>query len=330
MTNAELNTLLPRCRQGPIIDDAYAQPQAEHGEFGPPVDPTPAPRPGRGHAERPLRNASCGSTAARHGPDLWEAVRGHDQIWTYMSYGPVCRRRPPLRTGSRAREASPDPFYYAILDAAGRAVGLTTLVNIQPAMRTIEVGHILYSPALQRTPLATEAQYLLARYVFETLGYRRYEWKCNALNRPSYRAALRFGFTFEGVFRQHMIVKGHSRDTAWFSMLDTEWPARKAAFERWLAPENFDDAGAPANESGRSQSIYVGWASSRHQRMRGRALARPITFRHEMMGFASAQPILRGIMPWPDGCRTRSRSSPRRGRASGGRSRRRSSLKARS
>ena len=110
-------------------------------------------------------------------------------------------------------------------------------------MRVIEVGHIVYSPALQRTPLATEAQYLLARYVFETLGYRRYEWKCNALNAASRRAALRFGFTFEGVFRQHMIVKGRNRDTAWFSMLDGEWPARKAAFERWLAPDNFDADG---------------------------------------------------------------------------------------
>ena len=130
-----------------------------------------------------------------------------------------------------------------MVDTSGRALGLITLVNIQPAMRSVEVAHILYSPALQRTALATEAQYLLARYAFETLGYRRYEWKCNALNKSSYRAAQRFGFTFEGVFRQHMIVKGRSRDTAWFSMLDGEWPARKTAFERWLAPDNFDADG---------------------------------------------------------------------------------------
>jgi RimJ/RimL family protein N-acetyltransferase len=110
-------------------------------------------------------------------------------------------------------------------------------------MGVIEVGHILYSPALQRTPLGTEAQYLLARYAFETLGYRRYEWKCNALNAPSRRAALRYGFVFEGVLRQHMIAKGRNRDTAFFSMLDSEWPARTAAFERWLAPENFDADG---------------------------------------------------------------------------------------
>ena len=116
-------------------------------------------------------------------------------------------------------------------------------MEIRPAMRVVEVGHIVYSPALQRTPLATEAQFLLMRYAFETLGYRRYEWKCNALNAPSRRAALRFGFKFEGLFRQHMIAKGRNRDTAWFSILDSEWPARKAAFERWLAPENFDSNG---------------------------------------------------------------------------------------
>jgi RimJ/RimL family protein N-acetyltransferase len=110
-------------------------------------------------------------------------------------------------------------------------------------MRVIEVGHVCYGPALQRTPLATEAQYLLARYVFEVLGYRRHEWKCHVFNAPSRRAALRLGFTYEGIFRQHMIVKGRNRDTAWFSMLDSEWPARKAAFERWLAPENFGPDG---------------------------------------------------------------------------------------
>jgi RimJ/RimL family protein N-acetyltransferase len=118
-----------------------------------------------------------------------------------------------------------------------------SLMEIRPTHRVIEVGNIVYSPALQRTPLSTEAQYLIARYAFETLRYRRYEWKCNALNAPSRRAALRFGFSYEGLFRQHMIVKGHNRDTAWYSMLDSEWPARKAAFERWLAPENFDSNG---------------------------------------------------------------------------------------
>jgi RimJ/RimL family protein N-acetyltransferase len=116
-------------------------------------------------------------------------------------------------------------------------------MEIRPAMRVIEVGNIVYSPGLQRTPAGTEAQYLIARHVFETLGYRRYEWKCNALNEPSKRAALRLGFTYEGTFRQHMIVKGRNRDTAWFAILDGEWPAVKAAFEHWLSPSNFDQYG---------------------------------------------------------------------------------------
>jgi RimJ/RimL family protein N-acetyltransferase len=136
-----------------------------------------------------------------------------------------------------------DPYSYAIVDRSGQVMGVATLMEIRPAMRVIEVGHIVYSPALQRTPLGTEAQYLLARYAFETLGYRRYEWKCDAHNAPSRRAALRYGFVFEGILRRHMIAKGRTRDTAYFSMLDSEWPARKAAFEKWLAPENFDASG---------------------------------------------------------------------------------------
>src|SRR5262249_60272899 len=113
------------------------------------------------------------------------------------------------------------------------------LMQLGPARRVREVGHVLYSPALQRTPLGTEAQYLLAKYAFETLGYRRYEWKCNSLNEASKRAALRYGFTYEGTFRQHLITKGRNRDNTWFSMLDSEWPARKRAFEQWLSPDNF-------------------------------------------------------------------------------------------
>jgi RimJ/RimL family protein N-acetyltransferase len=116
-------------------------------------------------------------------------------------------------------------------------------MRIDPANRVIEVGHVMYTPAMQRSARATEAQYLFARHVFDELGYRRYEWKCDNLNAPSRRAAERFGFTFEGVFRQHMIVKGRNRDTAWFAMLDGEWPARKAAYERWLKPDNFDGQG---------------------------------------------------------------------------------------
>jgi RimJ/RimL family protein N-acetyltransferase len=114
---------------------------------------------------------------------------------------------------------------------------------MEPAMGVIEVGNILLSPSLQRTTAATEAMYLMARHVFDDLGYRRYEWKCNAENQPSRRAARRFGFTFEGIFRQHMVIKGRNRDTAWFSMLDGEWPASKQAFESWLDPVNFDSDG---------------------------------------------------------------------------------------
>jgi RimJ/RimL family protein N-acetyltransferase len=175
---------------------------------------------------------------ARHRASLWDAVRGHDKIWTYMAYGPFADEA-AFSDWLASRVALIDPYYYAIVEPSGRAIGLATLMSIRPDMRVVEVGNILLSPALQRTPLATETQYLLARYAFETLRYRRYEWKCDALNAASRRAALRFGFTFEGIFRDHMIIKGRSRDTAWFAMLEAEWPAGKAAFERWLSPENF-------------------------------------------------------------------------------------------
>ena len=209
--------------------------------LGAPVDPTPAALPGPvvlagrfGRVEK--------LDASRHGDELWEAVRGHDRVWTYMSYGPFADAA-AFSAWLAERAELKDPYYYAVLDANGRALGVATLMEIRPAMRVIEVGHIVYGAPLQRTPLATEAQYLLARYVFETLGYRRYEWKCYALNAASRRAAARYGFTFEGIFRQHMIVKGRNRDTAWLSILDSEWPARKRAFEAWLTPDNFDAEG---------------------------------------------------------------------------------------
>lgn len=176
--------------------------------------------------------------ASKHGASLWNAVRGHDKLWTYMAYGPFADEG-AFSGWLASRAALADPYYYAIVEPSGCAVGLATLMSIRPDMRVAEVGNILLGPSLQRTPLATEAQYLLARYAFEVLRYRRYEWKCDALNAASRRAALRFGFSFEGIFRDHMIIKGRSRDTAWFAMLESEWPARKAAFERWLAPENF-------------------------------------------------------------------------------------------
>jgi RimJ/RimL family protein N-acetyltransferase len=178
----------------------------------------------------------------RHHTDLWAALATHDQIWTYLAYGPFADAT-AFERWLMARAAISDPFSYAVIDTTGRALGIITLMSVRTDMRVIEVGNIVLSPALQRTPLATEAQYLIARYVFETLGYRRYEWKCNAENAASRRAAERFGFNFEGLFRQHMIVKGRNRDTAWYAMLDTEWPSRKLAFERWLAPGNFDADG---------------------------------------------------------------------------------------
>ena len=180
--------------------------------------------------------------ADRHSAALWDAVKRHDHIWTYMAYGPFADDA-ALSCWIHERAALADPYSFAILDRKGHALGVAALMAIRPSMRVIEVGNILLSPALQRTPLATEIQYLLAQYAFETLGYRRYEWKCDALNAASRGAALRLGFTFEGVFRQHMIIKGRNRDTAWFAMLDSDWPQRKLAFERWLAPDNFDEHG---------------------------------------------------------------------------------------
>jgi len=208
---------------------------------GLPVDDTPARRPGPATLDG--RYGRVERLDIRHTADLWQAYAGHDHIWTYLSsYGPFAGAG-AFSDWLASRVALDDPYYYAIIDRSGRAVGVATLMEIRPAMRVIEVGHIVYSPALMRTLLGTEAQYLLARYAFETLGYRRYEWKCNALNASSRRAALRYGFVYEGTFRQRVIAKGRNRDDAWFSMLDREWPARKAAFERWLAPENFDAAG---------------------------------------------------------------------------------------
>jgi RimJ/RimL family protein N-acetyltransferase len=210
--------------------------------IGPPVDDTPAAYPGP--VTLTGRFGRVEKLTPTHAASLWKAVKGHDRIWTYMpSYGPFAD---PAAFGAwvAQRAVLDDPYSYAIVDTQGRAVGIFALMAIRPEHRVVEVGNVIYAPALQRTPLATEAQYLLARYAFETLRYRRYEWKCDALNAPSNRAAKRYGFTFEGIFRQHMIGKGHGRDSAWYAMLDTEWPARKAAFERWLAPENFEADGS--------------------------------------------------------------------------------------
>jgi RimJ/RimL family protein N-acetyltransferase len=191
--------------------------------------------------------------AAAHGDDLWAGTGGaaHESLWRYMHDGPFLDRA-AFQLHLERKAVSEDPFLFTIVDrGSGLAVGQAALMRIKPGHRVIEVGNIMFSPALQRTRGATEAMYLLARYVFEDLGYRRYEWKCNTRNEPSESAALRLGFSFEGIFRQHMIVKGENRDTAWFAMLDSEWPARKQEFERWLAPSNFDAEGRQKTPLGR-------------------------------------------------------------------------------
>jgi RimJ/RimL family protein N-acetyltransferase len=183
--------------------------------------------------------------SGKHGDALWQGLGGaeNEDLWRYMRAGPFMDRA-AFDDHLRARAASEDPLVFAIVDrGTGCAVGLIQLMRIDPPNRVIEIGGVLYGRALQRSRGATEAMYLLARHVFEDLGYRRYEWKCNTSNEASRRAALRLGFTFEGVFRKHMIVKGKSRDTAWFSMLDSEWPERKRRFERWLEESNFDSEG---------------------------------------------------------------------------------------
>ena len=170
-------------------------------------------------------------------------MRGQDELWTWLADGPFSTES-ELREALAQKQAATAAVFLAVVPAAtGKAAGYASYMRIEPAHGVIEVGNILLSSGLQRTTAATEAMYLMARHAFDNLGYRRYEWKCNAQNQPSRRAALRLGFTFEGIFRQHMVIKDLNRDTAWFSMLDHEWPARKAAFEAWLDPANFDEAG---------------------------------------------------------------------------------------
>ena len=179
-----------------------------------------------------------------HGDALYEGTHGdhRDELWRYLFEGPFPDRS-SFAAHLQQQASSEDPLFFAIVDSAsGRAVGQAAYLRVEPVHKVIEVGHIIFTPKLQRTAGATEAMFLMAQHVFD-LGYRRYEWKCNARNAPSVRAARRLGFTFEGIFRQHLIVKGRNRDTAWFSMLDTEWPDRKANFERWLHPDNFDQHG---------------------------------------------------------------------------------------
>jgi RimJ/RimL family protein N-acetyltransferase len=218
-------------------------------------DPLPGwtsrPRPPR----TPMQGRLCRLEpldVAQHAAALHEAHAAdrEGRNWTYLPYGPFASASDYARWVEWAA-AQEDPQFFAIVDGAtGRPVGAASYLRIEPAMGVIEVGHLAFSPALQRKPAATEAMYLMMRRVFDELGYRRYEWKCDALNAPSRRAAERLGFSYEGTFRQAVVIKGRNRDTAWFSILDREWPALKQAFERWLDPANFDAAGAQRRRLG--------------------------------------------------------------------------------
>ena len=182
---------------------------------------------------------------AKHGDDLYRASTPPDAAarFLYLFEEPPASRaefEPWLQTSA----ASADPLYFAVIDKrTGKVEGRQTLMRIDPPNRVIETGSIYWGPAISRTPVTTEANFLFAKYVFETLGYRRFEWKCNALNAPSRVAAERFGFTYEGHFRRAVIVKGRSRDTSWYSMISEDWPRIRAAYQAWLAPANFDAIG---------------------------------------------------------------------------------------
>jgi RimJ/RimL family protein N-acetyltransferase len=221
---------------------------ARTNEFGQPIGAelagwTARPRPPR----TPMVGRHCRVEPLdpRHADDLFdawnEAPDGQD--WTYK-FGERPATLAVCRAWVETEAANPDPLQFAIVDlVSGAAVGTATLMRIDPANGVIEVGGISYSPRLKRTRAGTEAMYLLMRRVFDELGYRRYEWKCDDLNRPSRAAALRYGFTYEGTFRQAIAYKGRNRDTAWFSIIDSEWPRLRAAFEGWLADDNFDAEG---------------------------------------------------------------------------------------
>ena len=220
-----------------------------HNEFGQPIgDAVPGFTPGERPGHPVLQGRFCRLerlSAARHADDLY-AFHGPAaklQDWTYLPRLPVADRQ-ALQAQLERLEASEDPCAFVIIEeGSNQVVGSLSLMRIDPANRVIEVGSVTYSDRLKRTRKATEAQLLLAQYVFETLKYRRYEWKCDSLNQPSRNAALRLGFTYEGMFRQAIVYKGRNRDTCWYSMLDSEWPRVKRRLEKWLSGDNFDAQG---------------------------------------------------------------------------------------
>lgn len=214
----------------------FGQPIGDPVEgWSPPPFPEKAVLEGRFARVEPL-------DPARHARDLFAANALDDgRMWTYLPYGPFAHFE-DYEGWLEQVAATRDPSFYAFVDlAAGVAVGTGSYLRIDPGAGALEVGHLAFSPRMQRTPMATEAMYLMMRRAFD-LGYRRYEWKCDSYNYPSRAAAQRLGFSYEGTFRQAVVVKGRNRDTAWFSITDGEWPALRAAFERWLSPANFDES----------------------------------------------------------------------------------------
>jgi RimJ/RimL family protein N-acetyltransferase len=207
------------------------------------VPQLPRPRPARTVLEG--RYARLEPLGAAHAPELFEASSGPGAAARFAwLFDEPPRSLAEMRAWIDSAAATADPLFHAVIDrGTGRAAGRQALMRIVPEHGVIEIGHILWGPAIARSRVATEALYLAARYVFDELGYRRFEWKCNNLNELSKAAALRFGFAFEGLFRQHMWIKGASRDTAWFAMLDSEWAAMKNEYCRWLDPANFDSEG---------------------------------------------------------------------------------------
>jgi RimJ/RimL family protein N-acetyltransferase len=207
-------------------------------------DWTPRPKPPRTSIEGRFCRLEM-LDAGKHAADLFVANRldTDGRNWTYLAYGPFDTLE-AYRAWVETVQKGDDPLFHAIIDrATGKAVGVATLMRVDSTNGVIETGHLNYSPLLQKKPAATEAMFLLMRRVFDELGYRRYEWKCDSLNAPSRAAAERLGFIYEGLFRQATIYKGRNRDTCWFSMIDGEWPALRRAYEAWLDPANFDADG---------------------------------------------------------------------------------------
>jgi RimJ/RimL family protein N-acetyltransferase len=233
----------PSSATGQAPDPGIPRDPATEPPVGPPVDATPRPLPAR----IPHRGSAVDLEPLhlRHAAELWSAAQGADASWAYMGYGPFASEA-AMRAQVAAFASQHDPIFWAVRPHRSGAVeGWLSLMDIQPANAAIEIGNIWFSPRLQRTRAATEAMALLMRHAMDDLGYRRLLWKCNALNAPSRRAAARLGFAYEGTLRAHMVVKGRRRDTAMFSILEEEWPSRRAALDAWLADANFDAAGAP-------------------------------------------------------------------------------------